>query len=97
MKTLKIRIVENKYGSLFAYDGFRELFQFEERGLDDGLGKGQWFFWPKGNYNPTKFKGAFPKTYFINLCKAFAFILGNEQEIEMADEVEIVEGEDYIS
>jgi hypothetical protein len=33
--------------------------------------------------------------YFINLCKSFAFIYGDEQE--MADEVEIVEGEKYIS
>lgn len=95
MKTLKIRIVKNKYGSLFAYDDVRQLFQFEERGLDDGLGRGQWFFWPRGNYNPTKFKGAFPMEYFINLCKSFAFIYGDEQE--MADEVEIAEGENYIS
>ena len=94
MKTLKIRIIKNQYGSLFAYDGLKELFQFEERGMDDGLGKGKWFFWPRGNFDPEKFVGAFPMTYFKDLCKAFAVICGHGEE--MADEVEIIEGENFI-
>ena len=95
METLKIEITQNEYGSLFASTNNKALlFQFEERGLDDGLGKGKWFFWPHGNFMPVKFTGTFPMTYFLNLCKSLAFILGDKEE--MASEVEIVEGENFI-
>ena len=82
---MEITIIKNNYGSLFALHNGRALFQFEERGMDDFMGKGKWFFWPRGDYNPTKFTGKFPRTYFLNLCKAIVFITGDEQE--MADTV----------
>ena len=94
MKVLEIRIIKNQYGSLFAYDGLRELFQFEERGTDGGLGTGMWFFWPHGTYNPVKFTGEFPMKYFLNLCKAYAFVLG--EDTDLADEVKIIEGKKFI-
>ena len=96
MKKLEISILRDENGSLFAYNGVRLLFQFEERGLDDGLGRGQWFFWPHGNFRPVKFKGAFPMTYFLNLCKAYVFVVSNGEDAEMANEVEIVAGAEYL-
>ena len=94
-KVLEIAIIKPQgRESLFAWANGRELFQFEERGIDDGLGRGQWFFWPRGNFNPVKFKGDFPMAYFVNLCKAYAFILGEEEE--MADQV-VITGKKYIT
>ena len=95
MRTLEITIVKREgVNSFFALSGMRQLFQFEPRGLDGYLGKGQWFFWPRGNFNPVMKKGKFPMEYFINLCKSMNFIINEEDE--MPDEVKIISGEKYL-
>lgn len=90
---IEIQIIKEKDSiSRYAfYNGYLELFQFEPRGIDDiPGGKGKWYFWPRGGFDPEIFTGAFPMKYFQDLCKAMVFIRGKLQELP--DGIKITKG-----
>lgn len=93
---MKIKIIRDKWGSLFVTDGIYPLFQFEYRKSEN-----RWLFWLNGDYDPAVFGGRdFPVKFFINACRAKYFIMfadgcGNGF-VDMPEKVEVTEGMEYI-
>ena len=94
---MKIKIIRDKWGSLFAMDGIYPLFQFEYRKSEN-----RWLFWLRGDYDPAIFIGRdFPVKFFVNACRAKHFIMFadgcDNGFVDMPGKVEITEGADYIT
>lgn len=93
---MKINILRNEGGSLFACnENGISLFQFEFRSKPEHGGPA-WYFWLRGNYNPHIFKGEigdFPMHFFKSACRAVSF-LWLDKDID--DEVAIASGQDNL-
>ena len=83
---IKIEIIKNKYGSLFAVMNY-ELFQFEYR-------DNKWYFWIRGGYDPETFEQKeFPMKFFLDACRAKYFI---KYGGELPEKVSIEKGYGHI-
>lgn len=95
-QTIDIRIWRDKYGSLFAFENGNILFQFERRSpACSPNGKTSWLFWLRDDYHPAIIEGrTFPKDFFIEACRAKAFIRNGYDAIPEA--ARIVDGGDLV-
>ena len=95
---MKIEIVKNQCGSLFAIDNEScyGLFQFEYRETEE-MGGPAWYFWLRGNYDPDIFEGKkkdFPMDFFKDACRAKIFILTGKG---LHEDVEIIKGKQNLN
>ena len=89
MNILKIRIEKDRFGSLFAYNKARRLFQFEYRKKEK-----RWLFWIRGEKDPEAIaQKKFPLDFFKDACRAVDFI---QTGGPLTDDTEISEGMDLV-
>ena len=89
---LTISIKKDGNGNLMAVTDDAKLFSFAYRKESKG-----WLFWipTRGPYDPARKEGrAFPWDYFIDLCRAVAFLKG--EALGTSETTYIVSGKSYV-
>ena len=98
---MTIKIVRDKWGNLFAFNGYYPLFQFLYQKEEN-----RWLFWLRGHLDPAVFGGKdFPMDFFKSACRAKFFIMFSEGDnneattrntLTIPRDVDISEGMEYI-